>query len=126
MVRPKKDTHIALAVIQKGDSVILVLDDYHTIESSQVDDALLFLLENAPPQLHLVIATRADLAFPLARLRAQGQMTELRATDLRFSLPEADLRPATHPVLSITQRRTVWKCRGSVYAPASSKPRTVW
>jgi LuxR family maltose regulon positive regulatory protein len=70
------------------DSVILILDDYHTIESSQVDDVLVFLLENSPPQLHLVIATRTDPIFPLARLRAQGQFTELRANDLRFTSSE--------------------------------------
>ncbi|MFZ1507607.1 MAG: hypothetical protein WAV74_12550, partial [Anaerolineae bacterium] len=62
---------------------ILVLDDYHTIDSKPVDQALTFLVEHQPPQMRLVIATREDPQFPLARLRARGQMTELRAADLR-------------------------------------------
>ncbi len=69
--------------------IIFVLDDYHNIESSLVDDALAFLLENQPPQLHLVIATRDDPQFPLSRLRARGQLSELRAIDLRFTSSEA-------------------------------------
>jgi LuxR family maltose regulon positive regulatory protein len=71
------------------DRVILILDDYHTIESSPVDDALSFLLEHLPPWMHVAIATREDPHLPLARLRGRGQMTELRATDLRFSSSEA-------------------------------------
>ena len=71
------------------DSVILVLDDYHTIESSPVNRALTFLLDRPPPQMHLVIATREDPPFSLVRLRARGQLTELRAADLRFTLYEA-------------------------------------
>ena len=54
-----------------------------------VDDALTFLLEHLPPQMHLVIATREDPQLPLARLRARGQLTELRAADLRFTPAEA-------------------------------------
>lgn len=68
---------------------ILVLDDYHVVEARQVDGALAFLLEHLPPQMHLVIATREDPHLPLARLRSRGQLTELRATDLRFSSFEA-------------------------------------
>lgn len=68
---------------------ILVLDDYHTLESPAVDDALVFLLDHLPPQMHLVITTREDPALPLARLRARNQLTELRAADLRFTLDEA-------------------------------------
>jgi LuxR family maltose regulon positive regulatory protein len=71
------------------DRIILVLDDYHVTTSSPVDDAITFLLENLPPQMHLVIATRIDPNLPLARLRARGQFTELRATDLRFTSSEA-------------------------------------
>ncbi|MFX1263509.1 MAG: AAA family ATPase, partial [Promethearchaeota archaeon] len=58
--------------------IVLVLDDHQTIESSPVDKALAFLLERLPPQMHLVIATREDPHLPLARLRARGQLTELR------------------------------------------------
>ena len=69
--------------------VVLVLDDYHVLDARPVDDALAFLVEHQPPQLHLVVATREDPALPLARLRARGQLTELRAADLRFTPSEA-------------------------------------
>ena len=69
--------------------VVLVLDDYHVLDAQPVDDALAFLVEHLPPQLHLVIATREDPALPLARLRARGQLTELRGADLRFTPSEA-------------------------------------
>jgi LuxR family maltose regulon positive regulatory protein len=68
---------------------ILVLDDYHVLDAKPIDQALAFLLERLPPQLHLVIATREDPPLPLARLRARGQLTELRAADLRFTYAEA-------------------------------------
>ncbi|NTU82854.1 MAG: AAA family ATPase [Chloroflexales bacterium] len=71
------------------DPLILVLDDYHVIDSPSVDQALVFLIEHLPPQMHLVIATREDPHLPLARLRAQNQLTELRAADLRFTPAEA-------------------------------------
>lgn len=71
------------------DNFILILDDYHVIDSKAVDQALSFLLEHTPPQMHLVIATREDPDLPLARLRARGQLTELRAADLRFTRAEA-------------------------------------
>ena len=71
------------------DHFVLVLDDYHVIDSKPVDEALTFLLEHLPPQMHLVIATREDPHLPLARLRARGQLTELRAADLRFTPSEA-------------------------------------
>ena len=71
------------------DNFILVLDDYHVIDAPAVDNALTFLLEHLPPQMHLVIATREDPLLPLARLRVRGQLTELRAVDLRFSNSEA-------------------------------------
>ena len=71
------------------DRLMLVLDDYHTVDAPAVDQAVAFLLQNLPPHLHLVIATREDPALPLARLRARGQLTELRAADLRFTPDEA-------------------------------------
>ena len=71
------------------DNFILVLDDYHLVEAIPVDQALAFLLDHLPPQMHLVIATREDPHLPLARLRGRGQMTELRAADLRFTPAEA-------------------------------------
>jgi LuxR family maltose regulon positive regulatory protein len=72
-----------------SEKIIFVLDDYHLIESEPVHQALAFLLENLPPQLHLVIATRQDPHLPLGRLRARDQLTELRAADLRFTSSEA-------------------------------------
>ena len=71
------------------DYFVLVLDDYHVVDSKPVDEALTFLLEHLPPQMHMVITTREDPHLPLARLRARGQLTELRATDLRFTPAEA-------------------------------------
>jgi LuxR family maltose regulon positive regulatory protein len=68
--------------------IIFVLDDYHLIDIQPIHEALSFLLEHSPPQLHLVIATREDPLIPLARLRARYQMTELRAADLRFTPSE--------------------------------------
>ncbi len=67
----------------------LVLDDYHEVDAQSVDQALTFLLEHLPPQMHLVITTREDPQLPLPRLRARGQLTELRAADLRFTPDEA-------------------------------------
>ena len=77
------------------DGFVLVLDDYHVINTSpvdastSVDDAITFLLEHSPPQMHVVIVTREDPNLPLARLRARGQLTELHVTDLRFTSSEA-------------------------------------
>lgn len=71
------------------DHFILVLDDYHLIDSQAVDQALTFLLGHLPPQMHLAITTREDPQLPLARLRVRGQLTELRAADLRFTPSEA-------------------------------------
>ncbi|MFZ5827602.1 MAG: LuxR C-terminal-related transcriptional regulator [Bacillota bacterium] len=64
---------------------MLVLDDFHLVTQQEVHEGLTFFLENLPPQLHLVIATRIDPPLPLSRLRARGQVSELRAADLRFS-----------------------------------------
>src|SRR6266498_1213324 len=71
-----------------GDFV-LVLDDYHVIDATQVDEALTFLVEHLPPQMHLVITTREDPALPVPRLRARRQLIEFRAADLRFTPSEA-------------------------------------
>ena len=69
--------------------IIFILDDFHVIETQSIHTAVSFLLENMPPHIHLVISTREDPLLPLARFRAMDQMTELRATDLRFTSPEA-------------------------------------
>jgi LuxR family transcriptional regulator, maltose regulon positive regulatory protein len=72
-----------------SNNVVLVLDDYHVIEARDVQDGMAFLLEHLPPQIHLVIASRADPPLPLARLRGRGQLVEIRAADLRFTPGEA-------------------------------------
>src|SRR6266550_7123066 len=71
------------------DHFVLVLDDYHVIDAKAVDQALTYLVDHLPPQMHLVIATREDPPLPLARLRARGQLTEVRTADLRFTPSEA-------------------------------------
>lgn len=68
---------------------IIVLDDYHVIDAKPVDQALTFLIEHLPPHMHLIITTREDPHLPLARLRARGQLTELRIADLCFNISEA-------------------------------------
>jgi LuxR family maltose regulon positive regulatory protein len=102
-----------LAVVPGEGAVTLVLDDYHLIEAAAVHDSVRFLLERLPPGLRLVLASRADPPLPLARLRANGQLAELRAGDLRFTLAEtaAFLREAIGlelPVASVAalQERT--------------------
>jgi len=72
-----------------SDALLLVLDDYHLISSDHIEHAMAFLVEHCPPTLHLVIATRSDPFLPLARLRAQGLLCELRAADLQFDAQEA-------------------------------------
>ena len=72
------------------DRFILVLDDYHLLLAEPVHQTVNFLVEHAPPQMHLVIASRADPPLNLPRLRARGQLTEIREADLRFSLDEAE------------------------------------
>ena len=67
----------------------LILDDYHSIDAREVHDLIVFLIENLPDQMHLVILTRSDPPLPLmARFRSQNQLTELRAVDLSFSADE--------------------------------------
>jgi LuxR family maltose regulon positive regulatory protein len=70
------------------NNFILVLDDYQVLDSKPDDKAITFLLDHLPSQMHLVIATREDPDLPLARLRASGQLTELRAANLRFTPAE--------------------------------------
>src|SRR5712691_9361450 len=66
----------------------LVLDDYHLITAPPIHQAVTYLVDHLPPQLHLVMATRADPPLPLARLRTRGHLTEIRAADLRFTAEE--------------------------------------
>jgi LuxR family maltose regulon positive regulatory protein len=74
---------------EASNDFALVLDDYHLMEAQPIHDALTFLLEHLPPQMHLVIASRTDPPLPLARFLARGQLRKLTATDLRFTPEEA-------------------------------------
>jgi LuxR family maltose regulon positive regulatory protein len=76
-------------LVNYSGPLTLVLDDYHAIDASPVHSGVAFLLESLPPHLHIAIATRVDPPLPLARLRASGQLTELRTDDLVFTLDEA-------------------------------------
>jgi LuxR family maltose regulon positive regulatory protein len=96
--------------------LLLVFDDYHLITAEAVHEGVAFLLEHLPPQVRLVIATRADPPLPIARLRGRGQLTELRQTDLRFSPEEAaaflkqvtTLDLTTEDVAALTARTEGW------------------
>ena len=72
------------------EEVVLVLDDYHLVGAAEaVHRAVAFLIDNSPPRLRLVLSARADPPLPLARIRAQGRLLELRTADLRFTPKEA-------------------------------------
>jgi LuxR family maltose regulon positive regulatory protein len=96
--------------------VYLVLDDYHLVDGGDIQAGMAFLLEHLPPQVHLVISTRADPALPLARLRARGQLVEIRAADLRFTPDEAaaylnevtGLGLSTHDITALEARTEGW------------------
>jgi LuxR family transcriptional regulator, maltose regulon positive regulatory protein len=100
----------------RPDDVTLVLDDYHLADTPDVADTLSFLLDHRPPQLHLIISTRADPALPLPRLRARGELLEIRASDLRFTADEAetylntvhDLRLSDSDVDALESRTEGW------------------
>jgi LuxR family maltose regulon positive regulatory protein len=99
---------VVAALLQDLDrmptDVLLVLDDYHLVESSEIHEGMAFLLAHRPPRLHLVIATRADPTMPLAGLRAGGQLLEIRAADLRFTVEES-ARYLNGPMgLTLTER----------------------
>lgn len=76
-------------VAELEGEVVLVLDDYHAIETEAVDDAVAFLIEHLPGQMHLLVTTREDPDLPLARMRVRDHMVEIRASDLRFTAEES-------------------------------------
>jgi LuxR family maltose regulon positive regulatory protein len=85
------DTSINLLIneiAEHADPFAVVLDDFHLIDSQVVLDIITFLVERMPPQMHLVLLSRTDPPFPLARLRARNQLVEIRAEQLRFTLDE--------------------------------------
>ena len=91
--QPPPIESILVTVINKltaiPHQVALILDDYHLIEIPAIHEALIFLLDHLPPNLHVVVASRVDPPLPVARLRTQGHLAELRITDLRFTPAEA-------------------------------------
>ncbi|HEY3228673.1 MAG TPA: LuxR family transcriptional regulator, partial [Roseiflexaceae bacterium] len=84
-----------------ASSCVLVLDDYHLIDNPAIHQALGFVLEHRPPNLHLILAGRSVPALPLARLRARGQLVELRAADLRCTRAEATIFLSDHMQLTL-------------------------
>ncbi len=97
-------------------NIVLVLDDYHLIHNPIVHETMLFFLEHLLPTLHLVLATREEPPFPLARLRGKKQLTELRATDLRFTSMEATnflhttfgMHLSAHEIETLEQKTEGW------------------
>jgi LuxR family maltose regulon positive regulatory protein len=95
---------------------VLVLEDYHVIRTQAIHNALAFLLDHMPPQMHLIITSRADPSLPLARLRAHAELTELGAADLRFSLEETfaffrqikDLQLSADQIQDLASRTEGW------------------
>jgi LuxR family transcriptional regulator, maltose regulon positive regulatory protein len=89
---PSTDAALAALLNDLGalpEDLLLILDDYHLIEATEVHDGIAFLLEHQPAQLRVVLATRTDPPLPLARMRARGQLSELRAADLCFTVEES-------------------------------------
>ncbi len=94
----------------------LVLDDFHVIESTQIHTAVAYLLDHLPPNVHVIMASRSDPSFPLARLRARGELIELRAADLRFTADEAaaflseasDLQLSAAEITALETRTEGW------------------
>ncbi len=110
---------------------VLALDDYHLIDDPAVHDAVTLLLDNLPPQVTVAITTRADPALPLARLRARGELQEIRAADLRFTQDEATtflndvmgLRLEAGHVAALEERTEGWAA-GLQLAALSARGRT--
>src|SRR2546426_1121875 len=82
-------TSLLNALSQLQTEAVLVLDDYHLIEAQSIHDALTYLVEHLPANVHLILASRSDPLLPVARLRARGALTELRAANLRFTAEES-------------------------------------
>lgn len=76
------------ALAELPEEFILVLDDYHMVGSPGVQALMSELVKQVPPSMHLVISARYDIPLPLAKLRANGQIVELRNADLRFTTDE--------------------------------------
>lgn len=107
---------LAAEIAELPGGAALVLDDYHLIDAAPVDAALAFLLDHLPPSMHVVLVTREDPQLPLARYRARGELTELRAADLHFTPSEAEeflnrvmgLDLSQHDVAALETRTEGW------------------
>ena len=105
--QPPIETVLATVLNELGalpNDLYLVLDDYHLVDGPDVAAGMVFLLEHLPPQVHVVLSTRADPALPLARLRAQGELVEVRAADLRFTPAEVSVYFNGSTGLDLTER----------------------
>ncbi len=90
-VRPELETDAIdalLNALSEGPPLVLVLDDYHHVDAPEAHALTLLLLERSPPQLHLIISTRVDPPLALAKLRVQGELSEIRSAELRFNAEE--------------------------------------
>ncbi len=115
---PDQDLLVGLVndLAQVKDDFILVLDDYHLIEAEPIHEAVDFLLDHMPNNMHLAITGRSDPPLPLARLRVRRQMTEIRAADLKFTTNEAasffndfmDLELSTAEIATLESRTEGW------------------
>ncbi|KFF60770.1 hypothetical protein JF66_02395 [Cryobacterium sp. MLB-32] len=109
-------TSLINELAQSSTTIILVLDDFQLIEATQIRDAVVFLLDRLPSTLHVAIASRSDPLLPLSRLRAGGELTELRAVDLRFTPAETavflremvKLELSTDDLAALDQRTEGW------------------
>ena len=90
-------------ILKVKEDFILVCDDFHNIDSPEIEKAMSFLILNMPPSMHLVIISREDPQLPLGRLRAKGQLMEIRTHDLRFSLDEIKLFLSKVEEISLTE-----------------------
>ena len=123
---------------EQSSDIVLVLDDYHVIDSQEIQIGMSFVLDHLPAHVRLVIATRVDPALPLARIRARGELIEIRASDLRFTsdeavayfngvmglgLTDADVAALEGRTEGGSQRCTSpgCRCRGATTPPASSR-----
>jgi LuxR family maltose regulon positive regulatory protein len=118
--QPSTTTSLLVATINEITTstlpFVLTLDDYHLISDQTVHETIAFLLDNIPPQMHLVIVTRADPPLPLARLRGRGELTEIRADDLRFTAHETaillnqvmDLELTPQQIVALEARTEGW------------------
>ncbi|MGC9400739.1 MAG: LuxR C-terminal-related transcriptional regulator [Anaerolineae bacterium] len=107
---------LANRLLELPHPILLVLDDLHLIEAYAVHEALAYFVAHLPPQMHLLLLTREDPPLPLARLRVRGEMSEVRAADLRFSRQESaqflneimDLDLASEDVVRLEERTEGW------------------